>query len=92
MSSIFRKRNPDVERLFQEAKTPDKVMCVAFDYAKKVHTSIVCDGTGKRLHGRFDIHNNKAGVEFLLGLVFKLCRKHHIEPEHVFFGGEDCGL
>ena len=51
MRSIFRKRNPDVEALFEKAGLASKVMCVAFDYAKKIHTAVVCDGMGRRLHG-----------------------------------------
>jgi len=91
MRSIFRRRNADVQRLFQEAGDSGKVMCVAFDYAKKAHTSIVCNGIGHQLHGRFDVENNQLGLKFLLGIISGLCRKHHIKREHVFFGGEDCG-
>lgn len=91
MKSIFRRRNPDVQRLFQEAGNPEKVMCVAFDYAKASHTSIVCNGLGNQLHSRFDVHNNRLGLEYLLSITAGLCRKHHIKKEHVFFGGEDCG-
>jgi len=91
MRSIFRKRNPDVEALFQGAGLASKVMCVAFDYAKKIHTAIVCDGTGRQLRGVFNVENNRQGLDFLLGIVAGLCRKHKIRREHVFFGGEDCG-
>ena len=91
MRSIFRRRNPEVQKLFQEAGSPEKVMCIAFDYAKKIHTSIVCDGAGRKLHGRINIENNRLGVDYLLSIIAGLCRKHHIKKEHVFFGGEDCG-
>lgn len=91
MRSIFRRRNPNVQQLFQDAGKPSKVMCVAFDYAKASHTTIVCNGLGNELHGRFDVHNNRQGLEFLLSIIAGLCRKHHIKKEHVFFGGEDCG-
>jgi transposase len=66
-------------------------MCVAFDYAKKEHTAMACDGSGRQLRGRFDVHNTTAGVDFLLNVVAGLRRKHRIAAEHVFFGGEDCG-
>ena len=85
MRSIFRKRNPDVEALFEKAESASKVMCVAFDYAKKVHTSVVCDGTGRQLHGVFNVENNRLGLDYLLGIVSGLCRKHKIQREHVFF-------
>jgi transposase len=91
MRSIFRKRNPDVEALFADAGDPAKVMCVAFDYAKKSHTSIICNGLGHQLRAGFNVDNNKRGLEYLLDAVGKLCRKHHIDRRHVFFGGEDCG-
>ena len=91
MSSIFRKRNPNVEALFEAAGRPEKVMCIPFDYAKKTHTTIVCNGLGHKLRGVFNVENNRAGLNFLLGVVCDLCRKHKIRQEHVFFGGEDCG-
>ncbi len=91
MRSIFRKRNPDVEALFERAGLATKVMCVAFDYAKKTHTAVVCDGSGRQLHGVFNVENNRAGLDYLLGVVAGLCRKHKIKHEHVFYGGEDCG-
>ncbi len=91
MRSIFRKRNPDVEALFQDASSPTKVMCVAFDYAKSVHTCAVCNGQGLQLRGGFNVDNNKPGLDYLTGIVARLCRKHAIKPQHVFFGGEDCG-
>lgn len=91
MRSIFRRRNPDVEALFADAVRPEKVMCVAFDYAKKEHTAIACDGAGRQLRGRFDVRNNTAGLDFVIGVVVGLCRKHRIGTRHVFFGGEDCG-
>lgn len=91
MNSIFKKRNPDVESLFQSAGRPEKVMCVPFDYAKKTHTAMACNGCGSRLHGVFNVENNRKGLDYLLGIVSGLCRKHAIRREHVFFGGEDCG-
>lgn len=91
MQSIFRKRNADVEQLFEAAGRTEKVMCVAFDYAKKTHTCAICDGNGKQLRGTFNVHNNREGIDYLLSIVKGLCRKHHIRAEHVFFGGEDGG-
>jgi transposase len=91
MTSIFRSRNPDVETLFRDAGQPEKVMCVALDYAKQEHTAMICDGSGRRLRGRLDVHNTAAGLRYLLDILAKLWRKHHIRSEHTFFGGEDCG-
>ena len=69
MRSIFRKRNPDVEALFEKAAHPEKVMCVAFDYAKKSHTSVICNGLGHQLRGVFNVENNQDGRDYLLGVV-----------------------
>ncbi len=91
MRSIFRKRNADVEALFQSAGRLEKVMCVPFDYAKKTHTAMVCNGRGDRLRGVFNVENNRAGLDFLLSVITGLCRKHKIATKHVFFGGEDGG-
>jgi len=52
---------------------------------------VACDGNGRKLRGAFNVENNRKGLEFLLGVVSGLCRKHKIRREHVFFGGEDCG-
>lgn len=91
MQSIFKKRNPDVEALFARAERPEQVMCVPFDYAKKTHTAMVCDGGGRKLRGEFQVENNRRGLTFILSIVMGLCRKHHIRRENIFFGGEDCG-
>ena len=91
MRSIFRKRNLDVEASFESAGVATKIMCVAFDYAKKIHTAVVCDGSGRQLRGVFNVENNRRGLDYLLGIVSRLCRKHKIQRKHVFFGGEDCG-
>jgi transposase len=90
MNTIFQRSNPAIEKLFSEAGNPAKVMCVPIDYAKKNHTALVCNGLGQRLRAPFEIHNDKEGIEFVLGIVNGLCRKHHIKRQHVFFGGEDC--
>lgn len=91
MNSIFKKRNVQVEALFESASLASKVMCVAFDYAKAMHKCVICDGIGRQLHKSFNVFNNREGLEFLLEQIVGLCRKHKIKQEHVFFGGEDCG-
>jgi len=91
MKSIFKKRNKQVETLFESAGASNKVMCVAFDYAKAEHKCVICDGMGHQLHKSFNVINNREGLEFLMDKIGGLCRKHVIKLEHVFFGGEDCG-
>ena len=96
MNSIFQRKNPAIEKLFEEAGSPKKVMCVPIDYAKKQHTALVCNGEGSPRplgesgRGPFNIHNNPAGIELLEDVIAGLRRKHSVQKAHVFFGGEDC--
>lgn len=90
MNSIFQSSNPAIEKLFQEAGSPKKVMCVPIDYAKRQHTALVCNGEGMQLRGTFNIHNTSEGVDFLEDVIKGLCKKHSIRKNYVFFGGEDC--
>ncbi len=89
MKSIFQRANPAILELFENAGSPQKVLCIPIDYAKRQHTALACNGAGLQLRGPFNLHNNPAGVDFLEKVVAGLCRKHHVRREHVFFGGED---
>jgi len=89
--SIFKRKNQDIVELFTSAKHPKKVACVALDYAKGTHTALICNGEGKRLKAAFPVQNNTEGLEYVFDRVDKICRKHHISHNHVFFGGESCG-
>ena len=91
IKSIFPRKNQSLVDLFDSAKHPGKVACVALDYAKATHTALICDGEGRRLKGAFPVINSPEGVEHVMERVQKICRKHAIEPSHVFFGGEACG-
>ena len=89
MNSIFQRSNPAIEKLFAEAGSPKKVMCIPIDYAKKQHTALVCNGEGMQLRGVFNVHNTATGVAFMEDIIKGLCKKHSIHKSHVFFGGED---
>lgn len=89
MKSIFQRSNPAILELFKKAGSPEKVLCIPIDYAKREHMALACNGEGLQLRGPFVVHNNPAGVAFLVKAVAGLCRKHSIRREHVFFGGED---
>jgi len=89
--SIFTRQNQTLINLFRDAKHPDKVLCVPIDYAKQTHMTLFCNGSERLLKKPFPVKNNPEGIAFLLKAVEKICRKHHIKREHVFFGGEDCG-
>lgn len=89
--SIFTRQNQTLIDLFKDAGHPDKVLCVPIDYAKQTHMALCCNGSGKVLKKAVPVKNNPEGIQFLLEVVDKICRKHYIERKHVFFGGEDCG-
>ena len=40
-----------------------KVICVAFDYAKKTHTCVICDGDGRQMRAVFNVENNRKGLK-----------------------------
>jgi transposase len=90
MASIFQRANPAIEKLFEDARSPQKVLCIPIDYAKRQHTALACNGKGEQLRGAFHIHNTPPGVEYVEEAIRGLCRKHSIRKRHVFFGGEDC--
>lgn len=48
MRSIFSKTNPAIEKVFAEAGSLRKVMCVPIDYAKATHTALACNAAGMR--------------------------------------------
>ena len=89
--SIFTRQNQTLINLFRDAGHPNKVLCVPIDYAKQTHMALFCDGSERQLKKPFPVKNNPEGIAFLLDAVEKICRKHHIKREHVFFGGENSG-
>ncbi len=89
--SIFTRQNQTLIDLFKDAGHPDKVLCIPIDYAKQTHMALCCNGSGKVLKKAVPVKNSSEGIKFLLELVDKICRKHHIDKQHAFFGGEDCG-
>ncbi len=89
--NIFTVQNQAVVSLFASAGHPNKVLCVALDYAKETHMALCCNGAGKTLKSAFPVKSSEEGLVFLLETVEGLCRKHNMERRHVYFGGEDCG-
>jgi len=89
--SIFTRQNQTLINLFRDAQHPEKVLCIPLDYAKATHVALCCNGAGAVLKKAFPVKNNPEGIAFLIEVAEGICRKHHINREHVFFGGEDCG-
>jgi len=89
--SIFTRQNQTLIDLFKDAGHPDKVLCIPIDYAKQTHVALCCNGSGRVLRKVFPVKNTPEGIDFVIDVVEKICRKHHIKQNHVFFGGEDCG-
>lgn len=88
---IIKQHNPELSSIYERAGSTSKVICVGLDYAKTNHTAMICNGEGLVLKNAFDVRNNPDGVEHLMERIDKICRKHSIGLDNVFFGGEDCG-
>jgi len=41
MNSIFQRANPAIEKIFRDAGSPKKAICVPIDYAKGQHITVV---------------------------------------------------
>ena len=89
--NIFQNQSQEILALFEMAENRSRVMCVPMDYAKKDHMVMFSNGNGQILRKPFSIKNSKAGKDYLIDQVTKSCRHHGINPQHVLFGGEDCG-
>ncbi len=89
--NIFQNQSQEILTLFEMAQDRSKVMCIPIDYAKKDHVAMFCNGNGKIIRKPFSIKNTPEGKDYLIDQVRKSCRHHGISPQHVFYGGEDCG-
>ena len=88
-NSIYKNQCHQLRVLFDQAKSPNKVLCVPIDYAKSKHVGLICDGYGNVLKNPFTIHNNQEGVEFLIEQVSATASRRKIPQSQIFFGGED---
>lgn len=89
--SIYGQQSQELLRIYEEARTPKKVLIGAIDYAKLDHVVMFCNGNGDILRKPFSVRNTPQGVDFLLDQMDGTCRYHKINRKHAFFGGEDCG-
>ena len=89
--NIYVNQSQELLSLFEEAGNNDKIMCVPIDYAKKDHMVMFCNGYGHILRKPFSVKNSPEGIEYLTEQVTRSCSHRHIDPKHVFFGGEDVG-
>jgi len=89
IKSIYRKQCIQVKTIFERAKSPRKVLCVALDYAKRKHVALLCDGTGDILKKSFPVENTLEGVEFLHKEIQSTARRRKISKNTIFIGGED---
>jgi len=88
-ASIYRNQNALLAALFERARDPRKVLCVALDFAKAKHVALCCDGNGDILRSPFPVHNTKEGVDFLIEQVSSTASRRKIQKCNIFFGGED---
>lgn len=87
--SIYRNQSVHLRTIFEKAKSPQKVLCVAIDYAKSKHLALICDGNGEIMKEPITVHNSLEGVEFLIDEVRSTACRRKIPDEQIFFGGED---
>ena len=87
--SIYGDRSQEILRLYEEAGSSRRVLCVALDYAKKHHVVMFCDGEGDILRKPFSVENSPGGITTLTEHVKQWCDRRQISERQVFFGGED---
>ena len=87
--NIYQNRSQELLRIFEQAGSHSKVMCIPIDYAKKDHVVMFCNGYGDILRKPFSVKNSQDGLTYLLDQVVRSCRRRGIKRQHVFFGGED---
>lgn len=88
-TSVYRNQNLLLRAVFERARDPRKVLCVALDYAKRKHVALICDGHGDILKAAFPVENNAAGIDFLIDHIDATSRRRKIPRNQVFLGGED---
>jgi transposase len=87
--SIYTRPDPLLRQFFDQAGSPEKVLCAPIDYAKAKHTVLFCNGRGDILKQPFSVANSPEGLELLLGQLKATCRHRGLRPQQAFFGGED---
>jgi len=87
--NIYQNQSQELLRLFEQAGSGAKVMCIPMDYAKKDHLVMFCNGHGDILRKPFSVKNTPEGIAYLDDQATRSCRRHGIQKKHVFFGGED---
>jgi transposase len=91
-NTIYSKPNPKLRQLFDKAGDPKQVLCIPIDYAKSHHMALFCNGQGDILKKAFSVENSPKGLKDLLSHLDATCRKHKLQRQHAFFGGEDVPL
>ncbi len=66
---IFSNQSQELLRLFEEARSGEKVMCVPIDYAKKDHMAMFCNGHGRILRKPFCVKNSPESFDTLSDLL-----------------------
>ncbi len=89
MKSIYKNQCPQLEAIYNNAKSPEKILCVVIDYAKSKHVALVCDGKGDVMKKTFTVDNTQDGVSYLIDQINASARRRRIPRKHIFIGGED---
>jgi transposase len=89
--NIYGGHSQELRELYEEAGQASKVVVGAIDYAKGEHVVLLCNGEGDVLRKPFAVKNTPEGLEYLRQQIEQACCYRHINPKHVYFGGEDGG-
>jgi len=73
-----------------EGLAPKEIFVVPIEVAKKVHWTLVCDGSGRILQPDFDFNSLQEGLDAFVALLRTLIEAHH--PRLILIGVEPTGI
>ena len=79
--NIYQNRSQELLRLFEDAGSSAKVMCVPMDFAKKDHVVMFCNGYGDIVRKPFSVKNSLEGVKYMADQVTRSCRHRGIKKK-----------
>ena len=63
--NIYQNQSQELLRLFEEAGSSEKVMCIPMDYVKKDHLVMFCNGHGDILRKPFSVKHTPQGIAYI---------------------------
>ena len=74
-TNIYQNQSQQLLKLFEEAGSGEKVMCVPMDYAKSDHLVMFCNGHGGILREPFSVKNTPEGIAYIDEQVTRSCHR-----------------